>query len=223
MSDAAKEICIPDPLDLEGFEPLLSDESQKPLVENSTENRENHNETHIVLGESHRVLTIPEASQLLGIPISTLYRKRKQYKTITGTDGKVRLVLPNDSQSPLTDSKSEKNEDTSESQSRPKDDGNKSNSQSVTGENQQPGDVFLRLIDSHTEQVRAANKLIDYLMEQLKEKDNHILMIPDLQAQASQVDELKTKLAKAEAELAFHKSGWWTRFSSWFVGKSSIS
>jgi hypothetical protein len=83
--------------------------------------------------------------------------------------------------------------------------------------------VFLRLIDSHTEQVRAANKLIDYLMDQVKEKDNRILMIPDLQAQASQVDELKTKLAKAEAELAFHKSGWWTRFSSWFVGKSSIS
>ena len=40
MSDAAKEICIPDPLDLEGFEPLLSDESQKSLVESSSENEE---------------------------------------------------------------------------------------------------------------------------------------------------------------------------------------
>jgi hypothetical protein len=218
MSDPAKEICTTDPLDLEGLESFLSDDSQISL----TENREKDNETHIVLGESQLILTIPEASQLLGIPISTLYRKRKQYKTITGADGKARLVLPNNSQTPLTNSRSENGNDASESQSSPANDESQSNSQSASGENQQPGDVFLRLIDSHTEQARATNKLIDYLMEQLKERDNHILLIPDLQAQASQVDELKIKLAKAEADLAFHKSGLWTRFTSWFLGKPGV-
>jgi hypothetical protein len=227
MSDPAKNQCNTDPLDVSGFEALLCDDSHFPTGETQHETQADQVENHIVTGETHVILTIPEASQHLGIPLSTMYRIRHKYKTTTGADGKVRILLPRQSQSSLNESQRESGGEPVNSQARTGDYTEEDDSQEYGHENHQFGDVFLKLVNSHTEQlsaaaeqVRSANKLVEYLTRQLEEKDRQVKLLPDLQSKASEVEELRCKLAQVETELYQFKNGWWNRFSRWFVGRT---
>ncbi len=154
-------------------------------------------ENHIESVDSHLVLTVSEASVHLRKPISTIYRRIKagKFKTQSGNDGTLRIILPNDSSS---------------------------ETQAITtvplGENQK---ASLTIGDSHDfESENQSVKVFttadfDRLLELVAEKDRK------LEAATYRVGYLESRLEDRESQIKLltdnqHKPGWWAKFSSWF-------
>ena len=130
--------------------------------------------SHIDCTESHIFLTVPEASTLLGVPKSTLYRhiKAGKYETETGTDGVVRISVP--SQSSLT---------------------NPIVRPVPNRETHIENEVQAEL-KALRERLEAASYRIGYLESKLEERDKELLLLRDTQSpRASWLSKFLAKLS----------------------------
>ncbi|HEY9682157.1 MAG TPA: hypothetical protein V6C86_11305 [Oculatellaceae cyanobacterium] len=186
MTDPAQNYQTIQPVSTEGLEDLFQPS-------------ENHFETvdsHLVLSDSHLVLTVAEASVHLRMPVSTLYRRIRagKFKTITGPDGALRIILSNENQVILTDSHSE----------------NQNVEVILTDshcENQSEQSElarFLELLAEKDRRLEAATYRVGFLESQLSERQKEI-----------EERDVAIKLLTDSQ----HKPSRWAQFKKWFLGQ----
>lgn len=133
--------------------------------------------SHVDCTESHVFLTVPEASTLLGVPKSTLYRhiKAGKYQSETGPDGVVRISVP--SQSSLNNPIVRPVEERDANETRTENDA-------------------LAELKHLRERLEAASYRIGYLESKLEEREKEVLLLRDTQAaRASWITRLLAKLS----------------------------
>ena len=67
--------------------------------------------------------------------------------------------------------------------------------------------------------LQSANYRIGYLESQLHSNQEQVKLLPDLQAKAIELENLRVRLAATDTELQHIKSRWWCRLWCWLTGK----
>lgn len=170
---------------------------------------DSHSDSQPGLGENHLILTVAEASAHMKIPLSTMYRRVRagKFKTVTGEDGTVRIILPQNSHREnhliLTDSHCQ----TQDSEVIIADSHcENQNGQVILTDSHDENQVkssdyhdlgaLIALLNDRDHKLEAASYRIGYLESQLEERDRAIKLLTDSQ----------------------HQLSWWTKFKSWFMG-----
>lgn len=184
----------------EGLEGLFSGGNKNENQISDSDSQRESIELHQVPLDSYIVLTAAEASSLLRIPISTIYRRIKagKFNTTTGDDGTVRIILPKEreNQAGCIDS-----HDGNESVEVILDDSHPVNGMSAfrsrNYQEREHADNLLAIIEQKDKKLEAATYRVGYLEAQLAYKSEQIKLLTDSQK-------------KPRGALA--------RFFSWFMG-----
>ena len=200
MNDPAEKIEVIDAIAVDGLDDLFT-ANATASQQNAVETQQNA--TAPQSNAVERNCTVKEASELLEVPTSTIYRRIKAGKyEITGHSEsgakliKVQLHTQQDATALQQDAAAPQ--------------------LNAVGTQQDATaplpDPAIQLVGELTKRLEAAAVRIGYLESENQRYREETKLIPDLQGQA-------TRAAQLEKELERLKAPWWRRFWRWFIGQ----
>lgn len=209
VAEAAKKVIL-ETTDVEAFDDFFEEGNSTGMAQADTEcstgTNEKSQEEPGTTEDLSGWVTVDEAAARLSISNNAVTKRlnkgRLKGKKVPGQYGDVWMIhpsgLPEEIQiriEPEEESTGSSEERTGRDQGTPQDQ-QEGTSRAAVGIADKAFDLLSEVVKQQTEQIRSQTAVIDALSEHLKRKDEEIKLLTD-----------------------GRKSGWWGRFSSWFMGR----
>ncbi|MBI1270859.1 hypothetical protein GC174_10535 [bacterium] len=210
MSEAAKQVNL-ETTDVEAFDELFEERASTGTSQADTESSTGTNRTcQAEPGTTEDIsgwVTVEEAAGRLNISSNAVTKRlnkgRLKGKKVPGQYGDVWMIDPSGLPEEIQIRIEEEEDNPGSSKEGPGRDQGTSKGQeegigNTVGIADKAFDLLSEMVKHQTEQIRCQTTVIETLSEQLKRKDEEIKLLTDSQSA---------------------KTGWWERFSRWFMGR----